>query len=267
MDTHTQKFKIRLGLFIAGGVALFVIAIFLIGKQKNLFNPVFELTTTFNNVSGLQVGNNVRLTGINVGTVDNIKILNDSTVKVDMLIRKNVQEFIKEDCIVAIGSEGLIGDRLIVITRGSPDAPIVKPGQHLASTEPVETDAIMASLQGTAANAEIITEELIEIMYNINSGNGTLGRLINDSSIAENLSQTMMHINTSSQGLEENMEALKHNFLLRGYFTKKEKAALKLLEEEQKKADKLKKAAEKKEAAEKKAADKQQKKDDDQQEK
>ncbi|MBW6459187.1 MAG: MCE family protein [Bacteroidales bacterium] len=267
MDTHTQNFKIRLGLFIAGGIALFVIAIFLIGKQQNLFNPVFELTTTFNNVSGLQVGNNIRLTGINVGTVDNIKILNDSTVKVDMLIRKNVQEFIKEDCIVAIGSEGLIGDRLINITRGSPNAPIVKPGQHLASTEPIETDAIMASLHGTAANAEIITAELVEIMFNINSGNGTLGRLINDASIAENFSQTMYNLKTSSKSLDENMEAAKNNFLLRGYFTKKEKAAMKLLEEEQKKSDKEKKADEKKEAADKKAADRQQRKDDKQLEK
>ena len=256
MDTHTQNFKIRLGLFIAGGIALFVIAIFLIGKQQNLFNPVFELTTTFKNVSGLQVGNNVRFTGISVGIVDNIKIINDSTVRVDMLIRKSVQQFIKSDCMVAIGSEGLIGDRLLIITRGSPDAQLVKAGQYLASTEPVEIDAIIASLQVTAGNAEVVSELLGEIMFNINSGNGTLGRLINDSAIAENLSQTMYNLKTSSKSLDENMEAAKNNFLLRGYFTKKEKAAMKLLEEEQKKVDK-----------EKKAADRQQRKDDKQQEK
>ena len=90
MDTTTQKFKIRLGLFVAGGLTLFVLAIFVIGKQKNLFNPVFKLTSTFYNVSGLQVGNNIRFSGINVGTVDNISIINDSTVKVDMLIKKDV---------------------------------------------------------------------------------------------------------------------------------------------------------------------------------
>ena len=77
MDNHTPKFKFRLGLFVSGGIALFVIAIFIIGKQRNLFDPVFKLTTTFYNVSGLQVGNNVRLGGVNVGTVDNITILND----------------------------------------------------------------------------------------------------------------------------------------------------------------------------------------------
>jgi len=255
MDAHSQKFKIRLGLFIAGGLALFAFAIFIIGKQKNLFNPVFELTTTFYNVSGLQVGNNIRLTGINVGTVDNITIINDSTVKVYMLLKKEVQQFIKSDCIVAIGSEGLIGDRLLIITRGSQDAPIVKEGQQLTSKEPVETDAIMASLQVTASNAELVTGQLAEIMFNINSGNGTLGRLIQDSTIAENLSQTMYNLKTSSISLDENMEAAKHNFLLKGYFKKKEKAALDSIAKEQKAVKKQMKADEKQEAKEKKEAD------------
>jgi phospholipid/cholesterol/gamma-HCH transport system substrate-binding protein len=251
MNTHTQKFKIRLGLFIAGGLALFVLAIFIIGKQKNLFNPVFKLTSKFYNVSGLQVGNNIRFSGINVGTVDNITIINDSTVKVDMLIKKDVQKFIKADCEVAIGSEGLIGDRLLVISQGSNDAPMVREGQYLASAEPVEMDAIMASLQGTAANAEIISQELAEIMFKVNSGNGTLGRLIQDTSIANNLSQTMVNIKRSSKGLDENMEAAKHNFLLRGYFNKKAEAA----EEQKKEAeDKLAKEKKKKASEEKKAA-------------
>ena len=126
---------------------------------------------------------------------------------------------------MAIGSEGLIGDRLLIITQGSSDAPLAKEGQQLASAEPVETDAIMASLQVTAGNAEIISQQLAEIMYKLNSGKGTLGRLIQDSTIAENFSQTMVNIKRSSKGLDENMEAAKHNFFLKGYFNKKEKAA------------------------------------------
>ncbi|MFH0895678.1 MAG: MlaD family protein [Bacteroidota bacterium] len=244
MDTHTQKFKIRLGLFIAGGLAFFVLAIFIIGKQQNLFNPVYKLTTTFYNVSGLQVGNNIRFSGINVGIVDDIRIINDSTVKVDMLIKKDVKRFIKSDCGVAIGSEGLIGDRLLIITQGSSDAPLAKEGQQLVSVEPVEMDAIMASLEVTAVNAEIISEQLAEIMVNINSGNGTLGRLIQDTTMAEDISQTLVNIRKSSKGLNENMNAAKENFLLRGYFRRKAEAA------EQKKKD-----AEEKKAAKQKAKD------------
>ncbi len=231
MDTHSEKYKVRLGMFIAGGLALFVGAIFVIGKQKNLFDPVFKLNTTFYNVSGLQVGNSVRFTGINVGTVDNITIINDSTVRVDMLIKSEVKQFIKSDCEVTIGSEGLIGDKLIVITQGNSSSTLAKEGQHLYSTEPVETDAIMASLQVTAGNAEIISQEVAEIMVKVNSGEGTLGRLIQDSTIAENLNQTIVNLKKSSKGLDENMEAAKHNILLKGYFNKKKRAAEKKKEE------------------------------------
>ena len=296
MDNHSQNFKIRLGLFVAGGLALFVIAIFIIGKQKNLFNPVFKLSTTFYNVSGLQVGNNIRFSGINVGTVDRISIINGSTVMVEMLIRKEIKQFIKTDCKVSVGSEGLIGDRLLSISQGSHDAPLVNDDQLLSSTEPVETDAIIASLQVSAGHAEVITQQLAEVMLKINSGRGTLGRLIHDTIIAENINQTignfqnassemkgmivstkddisavmksvqattdnaqastkqlenimvnmnngngtigrllrdtvtsqnidttLMNLKNSSRGLDENMEALKHNFLLRGYFKKKAK--------------------------------------------
>ena len=211
MENYTPAFKARLGLFIAVGLAIFVIAIFYIGKQQNLFNPVFKVTTNFYNVSGLQVGNNVRFSGINVGIVDNIRIINDSTVQVAMLIRKDVQEFIKADSEAAIGSSGIIGDRIVIIAQGSTSAAIVADGQHINSVEPVETDAIIASLQVTASSAEVITRELAEIMENINSGRGMLGRLIVDSAIAENVNQTIANFMKSSEGLDETIEVTKEN--------------------------------------------------------
>jgi len=223
MELHGTKFKIRLGAFIVGGLILFVFTIFIIGRQKNLFNPVFTLTTNFYNVSGLQVGNNIRFSGINVGTVDNITIINDSTVRVDMLIRKEIRQFIKSDCQVAIGSEGLIGDRLLVISQGSAGAPLVKNRQHLLSTEPVETDAIMASLQVTAGNAEIISKELADIMMKVNSGKGIFWRLVEDSTMAENIDRTLINLEKSSENLNQDLKAVQSNILLKGYFKKKAK--------------------------------------------
>jgi len=241
MEKHTTKFKVRLGLFIAGGLMIFVVAVFIIGRQKNLFVPVYKLTTTFYNVSGLQVGNNIRFSGINVGTVDNIKIINDSTVQVDMLIQKNVQKFIKADCEAAIGSAGLIGDRILIITQGSSVAPLAKDGQQILSKEPVEPDAIMASLQVTADNAAIVSFQLAEIMTKVNSGSGTLGRFIQDSTIAENINQTIVNLKKSSKGLDENMNAAKENFLFRGYYKRKEKAAEKIkIDSAEKKAEEQK---------------------------
>ncbi|PWD98293.1 MlaD family protein [Marinilabilia rubra] len=211
MENHTPRFKARLGIFIVLGMAIFVIAIFIIGKQQNLFNPVFKITTRFYNVSGLQVGNNIRFSGINVGIVDNIRITNDSTVQVDMLIRKDVQQFIKADSYASIGSEGIIGDRIIIITQGSTNAPLAKDGQEILSQEPFETDDIMKSLKISAESAEVITFQLAEIMTNINRGEGMLGRLIKDSVIAENVNMTIENFRKSSEGLDETIEVTKEN--------------------------------------------------------
>jgi len=203
MDTTTPKFKVRLGVFIIGGVALFLLALFILGKSKNLFNPVFKLTTDFQNISGLEVGCNIRFAGITVGTVDNLYFLNDSTVKVDLLVNKSVQQFIKEDCQATISSEGIIGDRILVITQGGYNSKMAKEGQHIDSKEPIETDAIMASLQKTAGSVEIISAQLAEIMIKVNSGQGTLGRLINDATIAQELSETTVNLKNSSQQISE----------------------------------------------------------------
>lgn len=262
METNKPRFKVRLGLFIIGGTVIFLIALFIIGEKKNLFDPVFKLTTNFYNVSGLEVGSNIRFSGITVGTVDNIKIINDSTVQVDLMVKKSVQEFIKEDCQAAIGSEGIIGDKIMVLSQGSSNSPMARNGQHIESKEPIETDAIMASLQRTASSFEIISDQFAEVMVKVNNGQGTLGRLINDETIARDLSestvnlknsskqiaeilvdinsghgalgmvirdptmandlaQTMLNLKYGSQGLDDLLEAAKHNFLFRGYFNKK----------------------------------------------
>lgn len=236
---HTENYKFRLGLFIACGFALLVLAVFFIGKKKNLFNPVFQLNTTFRSVSGLQVGNNVRFSGINVGTVDNVEIINDTTVKVQMIIEEDVKKFIKTDCRVSIGSEGVIGDRLVNITQSTMAASPVKDGQTLLSIEPVETDAIISSLKTAGENVAILTDELADILHKINTGEGALGKLIQDTSMAQNIDQTLEDISSSAKGLNENMEAAKHNFLLRGFFKKKEKEAEKQKKEtEEKKEEK-----------------------------
>lgn len=231
METHTPAFKFRLGLFIIIGIALFVLGIFVIGKQRNLFNPVFSLKANFHNVSGLQVGNTVRFSGINIGTVDNIEIVNDTTVNVTMLIKQEVRKFIKSTSRASIGSEGIIGDRVLTISPGLDSKKPVTTGQFIASDEPIETDAIMRSLKVTAENAAVASNDIVGIVDKINNGEGTLGRLIKDEKMANNIDATVTNLKTSSKKLDENMEAAKHNFLLRGYFKKKEKAEAKAKEE------------------------------------
>jgi phospholipid/cholesterol/gamma-HCH transport system substrate-binding protein len=166
-----------------------------------------------------------------------------------MIIKKDVHQFIKTDCEAGIGSAGIIGDRILMITQGSSTAAPANDGQQITSKEPTETDAIIASLKVTADNAEIISSQMAEIVSNINGGKGTLGRLIQDPTMAENVNQTIVNLKKSSKGLNENMNAAKDNFLLRGYFKKKEKAEQKA---EQKAKDSTEQKAEEQKENEKK---------------
>ncbi len=227
METPSSSYKIRLGIFIASGLTIFSLAIFIIGKQKNLFNSVITIKANFQNVSGLEVGNNVRFSGITIGTVDKIAIINDSTVQVDLLIKNEVQAFIKKDSEVGIGSSGIIGDRLVIISQGGTNSPNIENWDELVSNEPVETDAIMGSLNLASFNAAIVSEQLAEILIKVNHGNGTLGQLIQDSTFARNLEQAIINLGNSSRDLNENMEAAKHNFFLKSFFDKQKKEAKK----------------------------------------
>lgn len=238
MENTNTNYKKKLGLLVFIGLVFFFGIIFLIGRQQNLFSSEIKLTTTFQNASGLKVGNSVRFSGINIGTIDEIEIINDSTVKVGMNIKEDTKKFIKTDSKASISSEGVIGDKILVISQGSSNLESVKDGQKIGSFEPVEFSDVIASIKVTAENAELVTDELATLLIEINEGEGTLGRLINDESMADNLDATMENLRKSSKGLNENMEAAKHNFLLRGYFKKKEKAKEKAAKEAKKLAEK-----------------------------
>ncbi|MBP0903698.1 MlaD family protein [Mariniflexile gromovii] len=238
MKTNKNAYKIKLGIFVSLGLLILFVIIFFIGSNQNLFSSKFKISTNFRNVSGLQVGGQVRFSGIAVGTIESISITNDSTVNVVAMMDKNVKKFIKKDSRASITSEGVIGDKLLMISQGSTNSPEVKDGASIKSVEPVEFDDILASVKITAENAEVITDELATMLIDINEGQGTLGRLLNDEGVAEDMEKTMENLRKGSKGLEQNMEAAKHNFLLRGYFRKKEKEREKAREEAEKQAEK-----------------------------
>ncbi len=230
----------KLGLFISVGLILLTIGIYIIGSQKNLFNPVFRMKTIFTDVSGLKVGNNVRFSGINVGTIDNITITSDTTVQVEFIVQKEVQKFVRKDSRAGIGSEGLMGDKVLIITPGSNDSPQAAENDFIFSDKPTDMEEIMASVKISADNIEIITDQLARITYNINNGKGAIARLIKDDKFANQLNQTMSNLQEGSKSMTENMEAAKSNILLRGYFKKKKK------EQEKKEKETDKKGVDKK---------------------
>jgi phospholipid/cholesterol/gamma-HCH transport system substrate-binding protein len=269
----TSSQKIKIGLFTFIGLAVLLIAIFLIGNQKSLFNSTFHVYGQFKNVSGLQVGNNVRFAGINVGVVQCINIVTDSSVRVDLTLNKSVKKFVKKDSKLSIGSDGLMGDKLVVIAPGGiVSHEEIQDGGRLGSINPVDVDRIINKLTRVADNAESLTENLTGIVAKINSGKGSIGRLINDDKMARDLEGTVKQarttiktVHTTTNTLNEDLTAAQHNFLLRGFFNKKKKreqqrqdSIKKAQDQIQKDKDKAAKEAEKqKEKAAKNVADKQ----------
>jgi len=236
-----KNYKWKLGLFSVAALVIAIAAIYYIGKQKNKFGSVLHISAIFNSVSGLKVGSNVRMGGIDIGTVDGIELVTDTSVEVQMIIQRKAQKFIKKDAKAAISSEGLMGDKVVSITAGTSGQPAIAEGDALATVKPIETDQIMSSLKTSADNAAVITRNLADISSRINNGKGALGKLLKDTGLSTNISATVKNLRQGSEGLKENMEAAKHNFLLRGYFKKKEKEKKKQEEEKKKQEEEAQK--------------------------
>lgn len=196
----TNAQKIKLGIFVLAGLTLFVIAVYFIGKKQNMFGKTSHISTIFNNVNGLQLGNNVRYSGINVGTVKDIEMINDTLIRVDMIINDKILPHIKTDAVATISSDGLVGNMIINILPGKGSAPRVKAGDVIKSFSRVRTEDILKTLSVTNENAAILTADLIKITKEITEGKGTVGMLVNDVEMANDLKETMRYLKITSQG-------------------------------------------------------------------
>ena len=185
MEKTTSQ-KIRLGLFVIIGLLIFILATYLIGDKQKMFGKTSHLETVFNNVNGLQIGNNVRYSGVNVGTVRGIEMLNDTNIKVDMIIDKTIFKHIKKDAVATI------------LPGKGTDAP-VEPGDEIRSVNRVSTDELLNTLSKTNNNAALLTENLLTITEEINAGKGTIGLLLNDAELARDLKQTMHYLKISGR--------------------------------------------------------------------
>ncbi|CAM2888336.1 MlaD family protein [Flavobacterium frigoris] len=198
MEKTTSQ-KIRLGLFVIIGLLIFVLATYLIGDKQKMFGKTSHLETIFDNVNGLQIGNNVRYSGVNVGTVRGIEMINDTNIKVDMIIDKDIFKHIKKDAVATIGSDGLVGSMIINILPGKGTQSPVEPGDKISSVNRIRTDDLLNTLNKTNNNAARLTENLLIITEEINDGKGTVGLLLNDAEIAKDLKETMRYLKISGR--------------------------------------------------------------------
>jgi phospholipid/cholesterol/gamma-HCH transport system substrate-binding protein len=187
--SHSQK--IKTGIFTLAGIFLFVVGIFIIGSRKNMFGDTFMIYGTFKNVGGLNVGNNIRFAGINVGTVENIRIVSDTLIRVDMLMKGKVRAFLKADAVATIGSDGLMGDKLITITSGAAkEQKLLTAGSRIMTTNPVDFDKVIGTFTSVADNANIITTELAGMAVQVRKGNGTISKLLYTDDLSHSLEGT-----------------------------------------------------------------------------
>lgn len=185
----------KLGIFIFLGSTLLVILIFLLGNKDQLFTSTFTLKAYFKNTEGLRNGASVRFGGIDVGAVKDIQIFNDTTGRVEVIMRvkEEVRRFIKKDSRASIETEGLVGNKVVMISMGSPNSDIIDDGGIILSKEPLNFADIIAETQGIMAYTKDMTKNLAEIVYKVNQGEGTIGKIINDDKLynaAANLTNT-----------------------------------------------------------------------------
>jgi phospholipid/cholesterol/gamma-HCH transport system substrate-binding protein len=224
----------RLGTFIIATLTILAAGIFIIGSKQYLFAPTYRLKAQFATVVGLDPGAQVRVGGVNTGSVRGIELPHEPSGKITVLmdLQRSTHDIIKQDSVAAIETEGLLGNEYVSISFGSAQALNVKDDDTIASQPPLvisdlmkKADGILDTSQQALANVTATAANLSSISGKINAGQGTIGALVNDKKIYTQLDQTTVglrdtvnHAQAGVAAFQENMEAMKKNVLLRGYF-------------------------------------------------
>lgn len=231
----------RLGAFILGTLALLAVGIFIIGSKKYLFTPTYQLKTKFHTVVGLQTGADVLVGGVHSGTVRSIELPSNPAddILVTLQMDNVTHRIVKQDSQASIQTEGLLGNEYVAVSFGSPGKADVKTGDFINSVPPLEMSALLDKANGILSKGQEAMGHVNEVAAHfssvsakIDNGQGTIGALVNDRDVYNQVDQTVANLNQTAitakgtvasaqvgvKDFQDNMEALKHNFLLRGYF-------------------------------------------------
>ena len=193
--------KIKVGIFVVIGTLLLVAALYYIGKRQHLFSSTIELFAVFENANGLQVGNNVRYSGINVGTVSDIEMKEAGKITIRMSMEEKTAYFMKTSDVATIGSDGLVGSMVVNIAPGKDQsAPNVVTGDTIESHTKLGLDDMLATLNTTNENAALLSADLLKITDKILQGKGSLGLLLSDTIFANDIHQTVLDLRNTTKG-------------------------------------------------------------------
>lgn len=213
METKNKR-PVIVGIFVFAALVIFVLGVMTLGGQKSIFNKGASVTAVFDEVNGLQIGNNVWFAGVKVGTIKEISLTKEGKVAVEMNIKEDAHPLIKKDTKAKLGADGFIGNKLIILSGGSPGAPMVENGSTLLVERAISTDEMMATLQDNNKNILAITTNFKTISEQIMGGKGTVGKLLNDDQMFTDLQQAIVSI----KGAAINAQVLASN--VSGYTAK-----------------------------------------------
>lgn len=190
--------NLKLGIFTIAGLLFLVVTLYMIGRDQNLFGSNIIIKAQFRNAQGVVPGNNVRYSGIQVGTVSTVKLINDTLIEIDMLIDEKAGSKILNDALAAIGTEGLIGNKIINLFPGEGLGKPIREGDLLKAKKTTDTDAILETLTITNQNAAVLSADLVETVNRINKSTA-LWKILNDDTLATDLRASLLNIRQATE--------------------------------------------------------------------
>ena len=202
MKSTKNSRAVIVGIFILIGIAILVVTILTLGGQRKTFQKSIVIRAVFDDISGLQKGNNIWFSGVKIGTVKKISFYGRSQVEVDMSIEENAREYIRKNAKARISSEGLIGNRIIAIDPGASNSPAIESGDMIGVEKAVNSDEMMNTLQSNNKNLLEITNDFKVVSRGIAQGKGTAGRLLADDRLINELQATMAMLRKASSNAQ-----------------------------------------------------------------
>jgi phospholipid/cholesterol/gamma-HCH transport system substrate-binding protein len=183
VEKEDVKQNAKLGAFVLGGLVLFLVALFFIGSERNIFARTFQISAIFKNIEGLKEGDNVWLSGVKIGTVKKVQIITEGKVAVTLSLKDKQNEFIKKDATAFIGSDGLVGNKIVIIRTGKSQK-VIDDNDTINSLSPPDTQDLINVAKDVGDNTKSLTTDLKTIASKIKNGEGIVGELLNDGPLA-----------------------------------------------------------------------------------
>jgi len=208
MKNKESNRSVKLGVFVVIGIALFLTAVFYLGKDGNVFNKTFTVSAVFKNVEGLKEGDNVWLSGVKIGMVKRVRIISDGKVMVELSLKDKQNQFIKKNATATVGSDGLVGNKIVVIRPGNANE-IIHDNDTINSFSPTDTQELFNLAKEVGGNAKSITDDFKTIAQRLNKGEGLLGELLTEGPVSKDLRTAIVSLKQAGENTNQATNDLK----------------------------------------------------------